>query len=129
MSLLFASLLASVVAPAQAAAEPADPVAIVDAAARERGDLSEVLVLGTAHLSALPEDFDRSRFDPLLDLLADWRPEAIAIENLDGPQCDYLRAYVHAYPETAETYCADPEPARAALGLSGPRRTAKSARY
>ncbi|MBX7501985.1 hypothetical protein K3181_11080 [Qipengyuania sp. YG27] len=120
MPLLFASLLVAAAAPAQTAAEPADPVAIVDAAARERGDLSEVLVLGTAHLSALPEDFDRSRFAPLIDRLADWQPEAIAIENLDGPQCDYLRAYAHAYPETAENYCPDPEPARAALGLSGP---------
>jgi hypothetical protein len=120
MSLLFASLLAAAAAPVQATAEPADPVAIVDEAARERGDLSAVLVLGTAHLSALPEDFDRTRFDPLLDRLADWQPEAIAIENLDGPQCDYLRAYVHAYPDTAENYCPDPEPARAALGLSGP---------
>lgn len=120
MTLFIASLLGAAAAPAQAAATPTDPVAIVDETARERGDLSEVLVLGTAHLSALPEDFDRTRFAPLLDRLAEWRPEAIAIENLDGPQCDFLRAYAHAYPDTAENYCPDPGPARAALGVSGP---------
>lgn len=121
MPLLFASLLAAAAASAQPApAQPADPVTIVDEAARARGDLSAVLVLGTAHLSGLPEEFDRIRFDPLLDRLEQWHPEAIAIENLDGPQCDFLRAYAHAYPETADDYCTDPGPARAALGLSAP---------
>lgn len=117
--LFVTSLLAAAAAAAQPAAA-ADPVTIVDEAARQRGDLSEVLVLGTAHLSGLPENFDRTRFDPLLDRLEQWHPEAIAIENLDGPQCDFLRAYAHAYPETAEDYCPNPEPARAALGLSAP---------
>ena len=116
----FTSLLVAAAAPVQATAEPADPVAIVDEAARERGDLSEVLVLGTAHLSGMPEDFDRTQFEPLLARLEEWHPEAIAIENLDGPQCDFLRAYAHAYPETAEDYCPDPTDARAALGLSAP---------
>ena len=42
----------------------AAPSAIVDAAAQERGDKGEVLVLGTSHLSSLPDDFDRTRFEP-----------------------------------------------------------------
>ena len=105
--------------PAAAAAQQADPVDIVDAAARERGDLSQVLVLGTSHLSSLPQDFDRSSFDALLDRLERWAPEKIAVEGLSGPQCDYLRAYAFAYPETAEGYCPDVAPARQALGLDG----------
>ncbi len=41
----------------------------------------------------------------------------IAVENLSGAQCDYLRRYRFAYPDTAESYCWDPAPARTALGL------------
>lgn len=116
MSLLFAAALAAS-APLALPAE-GDPVDVVDAAARERGDRSQVLVLGTSHLSGLPKEFDLNRFDALLDELEQWAPEAIAIENLSGPQCDYLKEYEHRYSGTWETYCTDPSPARAALGLT-----------
>ena len=99
--------------------QPGTAVEIADAAARERGDLSQVLVLGTVHLSALPADFDTARFDGLLDRLAAWKPEAIATETLSGSQCDYLREYAFAYPDTAEIYCPDPTAARTALQLTG----------
>ena len=112
MSFLFAvSLLAQAAAPL-----PADLVDIVDEAAPERGDLTPVLVLGTSHLSSLPKDFPLERFDPLLDELEKWAPEAIAIEGIEGVQCDNLRLFD---PGNADTYCPDPGPARAALGVSG----------
>lgn len=102
---------------------PAQVVFIADAA---RGaERSEVLVLGTAHLSSLPADFDRTRFNPLLDRLAQWRPQIIAIEALSGAQCDYLRAFKFAYPDTAEDYCPDPTPARTALGIDQARAEAE----
>ncbi|MEC8179877.1 MAG: hypothetical protein VX072_09430, partial [Pseudomonadota bacterium] len=111
MSFLFAvSLLAQAAAPL-----PADLVDIVDEAAQERGDLTSVLVLGTSHLSSLPKDFPRERFDSLLDELEEWAPEAIAIEGIEGVQCDNLRLFD---PGNAGTYCPDPGPARAALGVS-----------
>lgn len=78
---------------------------------------SPVLVLGTSHLASLPADFDRTRFDPLLDKLAAWKPDLIAIEALDGAQCDFLRQHKHAYPDQAQTYCPDPTTARNELGL------------
>lgn len=87
----------------------------VDTAIREGH--SQVLVLGTSHLSSLPEGFDPHRFDPLLDKLAAWNPEMILIEALGGAQCDYLRAFTHAYPDQASNYCPDPAAARAALKL------------
>ena len=105
--------------------QPGAAVEIADTAARERGNLSQVLVLGTVHLSALPADFDIARFDSLLDRLAAWKPEAIATETLSGSQCDYLREYAFAYPETAETYCPDPTAARTALRLSGAQAAAE----
>ena len=110
--LLAASLLAQA---AGSAPPPTDLVDIVDEAAQERGDLTPVLVLGTSHLSSLPKDFPTERFDPLLDELEEWAPEAIAIEGIEGVQCDNLRMFD---PGNANSYCPDPEPARAALGVS-----------
>ena len=110
--LLAASLLAQA---AGSAPPPTDLVGIVDAMAQERGDLTPVLVLGTSHLSSLPKDFPTERFDPLLDELEEWAPETIAIEGIEGVQCDNLRMFD---PGNANSYCPDPEPARAALGVS-----------
>lgn len=94
---------------------PAQAVRIADEAVRE--PKTEVLVLGTAHLSALPESTDPALFEPVLDRLAAWKPELIAIEAIGGAQCDYLRAFFFAYEGTADTYCFDAAPARRALGL------------
>ncbi|KLE35008.1 DUF5694 domain-containing protein [Aurantiacibacter luteus] len=91
-----------------------------DAAARERGNLSQLAVLGTSHLSSLPDDFDTARFDALLDRLAAWAPDRIAIESIGGAECAYLRDYAFAYPDVAETYCLNPAPALAALGMTQP---------
>src|SRR3546814_19670795 len=45
-----------------------------------------VMILGSPHLSGLPESFDPATLRPLLDRLEAWRPQAIAIESLSGPQ-------------------------------------------
>jgi hypothetical protein len=103
----------------KAPTEAAKAVAIADEAAARRGDLSQVAVLGTAHLSALPKEFDMRRLAGLIDKLAAWKPEKIAIENLSGAQCDYLKTYEFAYPDTWKDYCRDPADARKALGLDG----------
>ena len=122
LALLAAATLA-VPAPVNLPSAPATLVYQTDAALRE--GRSEVLVLGTAHLSALPDTFDRTHFAPLLDRLAAWKPAVIAIEALGGAQCAYLRSHVFAYPDTAETYCPDPQPAQQALGLSQPQAEAQ----
>ncbi len=113
----FGLLLAGLAAPtaAREPSAPAQTVAIADAAVRE--PKTEVLVLGTAHLSGLPEGTDPALFDTVLDKLAAWKPELIAIEAIGGAQCDYLRAFAFAYEGTAEAYCFDAGPARRALGL------------
>lgn len=99
--------------------EIANAVAVADEAAARRGNLSQVAVLGTAHLSALPKDFDMRRLAGLIDKLAAWKPEKIAIENISGAQCDYLKTYAFAYEGTWKDYCWDPAAARAALRLDG----------
>ena len=92
------------------------------------GAPNTVLVLGTVHLSGLPESFDWVLLAPLMDKLAAWAPTAIATEDLSGLQCDSLRRYPQRYAETIESYCSDPSAAGAALGLDVPAANAEAER-
>ena len=83
MSIFLATLLAATMPSAPMTSEANDPVSIVDHAARDRGALSEVLVLGSAHLSSLPEHLDTVPFAPLLGRLVDGQRAAIAIPHLE----------------------------------------------
>lgn len=112
--------------PVNGVTDSAKAVCLADEAAKKRGNRSEIAVLGTTHLrQSLKKDFDLQHFDLLLDKLEAWAPERIAVESLSGPQCDYLRAYVFLHGDTADSYCSDPEPARKALGSSGPEAAEK----
>ena len=91
----------------------------------QEGIQNQVLVLGTAHLSNMPETFKTDTLTPLMDRLATWAPHIITIENLSGPQCHYMRAYPDRYKESVEYYCWDPAPAQAATGLDIPAATAE----
>ncbi|UAK26676.1 DUF5694 domain-containing protein [Sphingomonas nostoxanthinifaciens] len=89
---------------------------------------NEVLVLGTAHLSSLPERPSSAMLAPLLDRLASWRPAAIATEDVSGLQCDSMRRYPSRYADTVQVYCPDPTPASRATGLDVPTANAKAER-
>lgn len=97
--------------------EAAAAVGIADHAARERGGRAQVVVLGTVHLRSTPPALGPQAFEPLLTRLAAFKPDQIGVETLSGAQCDYLRAYVFAYDDTAKIYCPDAGPARAQLKL------------
>ena len=84
------------------------------------GRPNEVLVLGSPHLSSLPETFTPAMLEPLLRRLEAWRPTAIAVENLSGLQCDFMRRNPARYAESVADYCVDPAPAQAATGLDVP---------
>ncbi len=84
------------------------------------GRPNEVLVLGSPHLSSLPETFTPAMLEPLLQRLEAWRPTAIAVENLSGLQCDFMRRNPARYAESVADYCVDPAPAQAATGLNVP---------
>lgn len=92
------------------------------------GALNDVMVLGTAHLSTLPESFSPEILSPLLDRLASWRPMAIATEDLSGLQCDSLRRYPSRYAGTVQDYCPDPTPAFRSTGLDVPAANAEAER-
>lgn len=88
------------------------------------GRLTQVLVIGTPHLSGVPDDFDTAVLEPLLDRLAAFDPDVIAIENLSGESLHALLEYEDIYPETADEYGRRPfvlaALARAGLGLDLP---------
>ncbi|KQN81461.1 hypothetical protein ASE90_12820 [Sphingomonas sp. Leaf67] len=84
------------------------------------GPVNEVAILGSAHLSQLPDRFRPEALAPLLDKLAAWKPQAIAIEDVSGVQCDELRRYPDRYADTVASYCPDTAAARAATGLDVP---------
>jgi hypothetical protein len=90
------------------------------------GKPNEVLVLGTTHLSGLPETFKPEMLAPLLDRLAAWHPAGIATEDLSGLQCDSLRRYAFRYAGTVKDYCPDPAPANRATGLDVPAANAEA---
>ncbi|MBK1968630.1 MULTISPECIES: DUF5694 domain-containing protein [Brevundimonas] len=92
------------------------------------GDLNEVLVLGSPHLSSLPDSFRPELLEPLLARLEAWRPTAVAIENLSGLQCDAMRRYPSRYAESVATYCYDPSAEGQALGLDVPAANAEAER-
>lgn len=92
------------------------------------GAPNEVLVLGTTHLSGLPQSFRPEMLAPLLDRLAAWKPGAIATEDLSGLQCDALRRYPSRYADTVKDYCYDPAPAARATGLDVPAANAEAER-
>jgi hypothetical protein len=93
-----------------------------------QGKPNEVLVLGTPHLSGLPDSFTPELLAPLMDRLAAWRPTVIATEDLSGLQCDSLRRYPSRYAETVKTYCYDPAEAGKATGLGVPEANAEAER-
>ena len=116
-----AMALFATVAPAQTF----DPRRLKDGVA---GGPNEVLVLGSSHLSELPAAFAPAHLAPVLDRLAAWKPQVITIEAVPGAQCEYLIRYKAIYPDTADQYCPDTAPARAATGLDVPAATAEAER-
>jgi len=121
---MLAVLLAMASAPSFAAGSPAfDPRQHKKEIA---GRPAEVLVLGTMHLSGLPESMDASIFQPLIDRLSRFKPQIITIEALSGEECDTLQRFksVHG-ADTWDTYCFDTADIEKMTGLSVPAATAQ----
>jgi hypothetical protein len=115
---LLPCLLAVMILHHQAQANEPQPAAFEPAAHKlERGQINEVMVLGSPHLSQLPKTFDAAQLSQLNERLAAWKPQVIAIEALSGLQCANLRSHPRRYSDTVKTYCRDTSAARAATGL------------
>ncbi len=91
---------------------------------RVAGQRTEVLVLGSPHLSGAPRTFDPAVLEPLLARLEAFRPDVVAIEALSGESLQGLKAYEAVYPESAESFgarsLATAAKARSEIGLDLP---------
>ncbi len=89
------------------------------------GEPTRVLVLGTTHLSQLPEEaFDPAHLALVLDRLEAFAPDIIAIEAINGRGCDQIRRFAHLHEGVYDRYCRDPEPALDELGMTQPEAAA-----
>jgi len=120
LAIMLATFFCACAAHAQSTRDAFDPSTLKGPA---RGTPNEVMVLGTAHLSQLSAPFQPAALSGLNARLLAWKPRAIAIERLSGQQCAWLRQFPTRYKDTADTYCWDPAPARAATGLDVPAAT------
>jgi hypothetical protein len=115
---LLAMLLAGIIATPPVGAQGSD--AAFDPRTYQKahiGPPTQIMVLGTPHLSGTPEDWDPSVLEPLLDRLAGFEPDAIAIEALTGIGIHSMWAYRETFPDVATTY------GGRAMALAGISRT------
>ena len=117
-------LALSIAAPVLAAAP-----ARVDLSRLDRGmpgPRTQVLVLGSVHLSQMPKSFRPESLQPLLDKLAAFKPDIITIEAISGEQCDLVARHPSVYaPKDFAPYCKNTAPAKAATGLDIPTAIAE----
>ena len=109
---------------ALATAQPYHPFDTSRLKGPRTGASNLLLVLGSPHLSGMPAGFHPEQLRPVIDRLAAWHPQAIAVEALSGVQCDFMRRYPDRYKDSVETYCWDPAPAAKATGLDVASATA-----
>lgn len=123
------AIIASMVAGSAATAQVYEPAFRPD---RLKGPpaaaANEVLVLGSPHLSALPDTFRPEQVEPLLARLAAWRPTALSVESVSGLQCDSLKRQSSRYASAVKDYCYDPSEAGRAAGLDVPAANAEAER-
>jgi len=86
------------------------------------GRLSQVMVLGSVHLGQNAElrslVASKENLQPMLDCLAAFKPDLIAIEALSGRDCDTLMHYAKSIPKVQEKYCRKTDAAKIATSLS-----------
>lgn len=86
---------------------------------RPVGMPNEVMVLGTPHLSELPDNFRIEMVDPLVDRLVTWQPTAIAVESHSGLLCDTMRRQAWRHGDAYNQWCSfDPTPYEKATGFN-----------
>lgn len=89
------------------------------------GPRAQVLVLGTVHLSGLPESFDPATLQGLLDRLAAFKPDIITIEAVSGEECDLAARHPTKY---SLDYCPSTAAAGQSTGLDVPAAMAEVAK-
>jgi len=99
--LIAAALTLAAITPAAAQNRAFDPR---EFQGRHVGEPTQILVIATPHLSGTPDSFDPAVLEPLLQRLAAFRPDAIAIEALPGRSIEQMWIYRESYPGVATGY-------------------------
>jgi hypothetical protein len=99
--ILAAAVTVAAISPAAAQNRPFDPR---EYQGRHVGEPTQILVIGTPHLSNTPDDFDPAVLEPVLRRLEAFHPDAIAIEALPGRTIDSLWQWRESYPQAAQQY-------------------------
>lgn len=104
---------------ATAHAQERVPLSGLDAAMP--GPRTQVLVLGSVHLSQGEgaKRFDPADLEPVLQRLAAYEPTVVTIEALSGETCTLMRLRA-TYKEVADGFCPDVADAKRATGLDVP---------
>jgi hypothetical protein len=89
------------------------------------GRPAQVLVLGSPHLSQLPNKLDPKLLEPLLDRLAAFRPDVITVEGLSGEECDALFRFKAQHGTAWDDYCWPTGDIEKAAGLTVPAAAAE----
>lgn len=98
---LAAAVTLAAIAPASAQNRAFDPR---EYQTQHVGEPTQILVIGSPHLSGAPDSFDPAVLEPLLQRLAAFHPDAIVIEALPGRSIDQMWDYRESYPDTARMY-------------------------
>ena len=89
------------------------------------GPPAQVLVLGSPHLSQLPNKLDPRLLEPLLGRLAAFNPEVITVEGLAGEECETLLHFKSQHGTAWDDYCWPMDDIEKATGLSVPGAAAE----
>lgn len=79
---------------------------------------TQIMVLGTSHLSNYRDDISLEQLNPLLNRLEAYEPDVITIEASSGMICNRARIYSREHLGYADYYCFDSTSFREESGLS-----------
>ena len=79
---------------------------------------TQIMVLGTPHLSNHQGTLSLDDLEPLLDRLEAYAPDIITVENSPGMTCHRARSYPREHVGYADYFCFDGEPYRAESNLT-----------
>jgi hypothetical protein len=91
----------------------------------QAGPPTQVLTLGSIHLSQAPVVVAPAMLSTLLDKLAAYHPDIVTAENVAGEECELFKRYPTTYPDVFHDYCISSEVAQKAIGLDEPAAEAE----
>ena len=87
----------------------------------QEGPITQVLTIGSAHLSQLEKKPNPAELDSLLDKLEAFQPAIITHEGLSGEQCDQVERYQARYAGSFDDYCWGTTEVEKSTGLTVPQ--------